>query len=121
MAPEPRFVPRFAAEPPQEVAPYGRWAEVLEGALRDAVDASDFEDVEFDDVHWFPDRTWHGRTYVPATARTADGDNFHPAGRAPLSAASSAANSAAYSTSAGARRTDCVLALAIAYEKNPRG
>jgi hypothetical protein len=85
MAPEPRFVPRFAAEPPQETAPYGRWAEVLEAALREAVDASDFEDVEFDDIHWFPDRTWHGRTYVPATARTTDGRevfglvSFHPA------------------------------------------
>ncbi len=72
MAPEPRFVPRFAAEPPQEVAPYGRWAELLESALRDAVDAADFE-ADFDDVHWFPDRSWHGRTYVPATAPTSDG------------------------------------------------
>ncbi len=68
MAPEPRVVPRFAAEPPQEVAPYGRWADVLARELRAAID------VEFGEIAWFPDRTWHGRTYVPATARTADGD-----------------------------------------------
>src|SRR5436305_6245145 len=54
-------------------------------------------------------------------ARTALGESFHPAGRAPLSSSPSAANSAAYSTSAGARRTDCVLALAIACEKKPPG
>ena len=29
MTPEPRFVPRFAAEPPQELLPYGRWADTL--------------------------------------------------------------------------------------------
>ena len=29
MAPEERFVPRFAAEPPQEDLPYGRWEERL--------------------------------------------------------------------------------------------
>lgn len=68
MAPEPRVVPRFAAEPPQEVAPYGRWADVLARELRSAID------VEFGEIAWFPDRTWHGRTYVPATARTGDGD-----------------------------------------------
>ncbi len=67
MPPEPRFVPRFAAEPPQEVAPYGRWAERLAAELRFAVEE------EFGEIAWFPDRTWHGRTYVPATARTPDG------------------------------------------------
>ena len=30
MPPEERFVPRFAAEPPQEGLPYGRWAERLQ-------------------------------------------------------------------------------------------
>jgi len=33
MPPEPRFVPRFAAEPPQEPLPYGRWAETLRAEL----------------------------------------------------------------------------------------
>jgi hypothetical protein len=67
MPPEPRLVPRFAAEPPQEVAPYGRWADRLAEALRGALDEP------FGEIAWFPDRTWHGRTYVPATARTTDG------------------------------------------------
>jgi hypothetical protein len=67
MPPESRFICRFAAEPPQETAPYGRWAERLAEAFRDAVG----EDVG--EIAWFPDRTWHGRTYVPATARLDDG------------------------------------------------
>jgi hypothetical protein len=67
MPPEPRFVPRFAAEPPQAVAPYGRWADRLAEVLRGALDEP------FGEIAWFPDRTWHGRTYVPATARTPDG------------------------------------------------
>ena len=29
MPPEERFVPRFAAEPPQEQLPYGRWEQRL--------------------------------------------------------------------------------------------
>jgi hypothetical protein len=67
MAPEPRFVPRFVAEPSQQATPYGRWAERLSEALRDALDEP------FGEIAWFPDRSWHGRTYVPATARTDDG------------------------------------------------
>jgi hypothetical protein len=66
MPPEPRFVPRFAAEPPQQVAPYGRWADRLAETLRAALDEP------FGEIAWFPDRSWHGRTYVPATARTPD-------------------------------------------------
>ena len=34
MPPERRFVPRFAAEPPQAVAPYGRWADRLADKVR---------------------------------------------------------------------------------------
>jgi hypothetical protein len=67
MPPEPRFVCRFAAEPPQEVAPYGRWADRVAEALRGALDEP------FGEIAWFPDRSWHGRTYLPATARTSDG------------------------------------------------
>ena len=29
MPPEDRFVPRFAAEPPQDLLPYGRWSQTL--------------------------------------------------------------------------------------------
>jgi hypothetical protein len=76
MPPEDRFVPRFAAEPPQDMLPYGRWAEKLHheflaACLRVDGDGEDLGDVG--EVTWFPDRTWHGRTYVPATAPTANG------------------------------------------------
>jgi hypothetical protein len=72
MPPEPRFVPRFAAEPPQELLPYGRWAERLgEEFLRAA---TDLEDVgEPGELRFYPDRSWHGRTWVPITAPTSTG------------------------------------------------
>jgi hypothetical protein len=74
--PTDRFVPRFAAEPPQEPLPYGRWAERLAAAFLEAcagVDA-DGEDVgEPGEIAWHPDRTYAGRTYVPATAPTSTG------------------------------------------------
>ncbi|HWG07908.1 MAG TPA: hypothetical protein VN672_02765 [Solirubrobacteraceae bacterium] len=76
MPPEERFVPRFAAEPPQEELPYGRWAQRLEQELLGAfsrLDAGDEELGEPGDIVWYPDRTWHGRTYVPATAPTSGG------------------------------------------------
>jgi hypothetical protein len=76
MAPIDRPVPRFAAEPPQDDLPSGPW----EGRLRDvflaAVDRIDAEGADLGEpgeLHWFPDRTWNGRTYHPATARTSTG------------------------------------------------
>ena len=76
MPPEERFVPRFAAEPPQEELPYGRWAERLRRELLDSL--SQLEEAPEDlgepgEIVWYPDRSWHGRTYVPATARTTGG------------------------------------------------
>lgn len=77
MPPEPRLVPRFAAEPPQELLPYGRWAERLRAELLAAclqIDAGETGEIgEVGEITWFPDRTWHGRTYVPATATTSTG------------------------------------------------
>ena len=76
MAPAERFVIRFAAEPPQEALPYGRWADTLGEHFLTAcrtLDA-DGEDLgEAGDIAWFPDRTYGGRTYVPAVARTTTG------------------------------------------------
>jgi hypothetical protein len=76
MAPIDRPVPRFAAEPPQDELPAGPW----EGRLRDvflaAVERIDTEGTDLGDpgeLTWFPDRTWNGRTYHPATARTSEG------------------------------------------------
>lgn len=80
MAPTQRFVCSFAAEPPQEGLPYGRWADTLRehflaaclDAAGDAAAAQD-DPGEPGEISWFPDRTWNGRTYVPATTRTASG------------------------------------------------
>jgi hypothetical protein len=77
MPPTDRLVARFAAEPPQEPLPYGRWAdrlrhEFLGACLRVEPDAG--QDLgEPGDVVFYPDRTWDGRTYIPATARTTTG------------------------------------------------
>jgi hypothetical protein len=76
MPPEPRFIVRFAAEPPQEGLPYGRWAEQLQAELLAACLRIDSEGDDLGqpgDITWFPDRTYGGRTYVPGTARTSTG------------------------------------------------
>ena len=75
MPPSARPIPLFAAEPPQEPLPYGRWGEALGEHFLGAVAAlePDEEIGEPGEVTWFPDRTWGGRTYVPATAPTSKG------------------------------------------------
>jgi hypothetical protein len=76
MAPEQRVVPRFAAEPTQDLLPYGRWGETLRAEFLAACLplAEDEEGLgEPGDPLWYPDRTWGGRTYVPATAATSTG------------------------------------------------
>ena len=67
MPPVPRQIPLFAAEPPQEPLPYGRWAEALGERFAAAAE------TDIGAIAWFPDRTFAGRTYVPATAPTGDG------------------------------------------------
>jgi hypothetical protein len=74
--PEPRPSPRFAAEPPQEEQPHGRWDARLREELLSALPS--LQDSEpalgsAGDVLWYPDRSWHGRTYVPATCATDSG------------------------------------------------
>jgi hypothetical protein len=75
MPPDERPIPRFIAEPPQEALPYGRWAETLALHFREACRRIETEEDlgEPGDVTWFPDRTWGGRTYMPATAPTSNG------------------------------------------------
>lgn len=76
MTPTDRLVTRFAAEPPQDKLPYGRWAERLQEELLAAFLRIDSEGEDLGDpgdVVWHPDRTWDGRTYVPATCRTTTG------------------------------------------------
>jgi hypothetical protein len=77
MPPTDRFVISFAAEPPQESLPYGRWADTLRRYFIEA--CSDIEPEEGEElgepgeIRWFPDRSYSGRTYIPAISRTSEG------------------------------------------------
>jgi hypothetical protein len=75
MPPDERPIPRFIAEPPQEAIAYGRWAETLADHFLEACRRIETEEDlgEPGEVTWFPDRTWGGRTYMPATAPTSNG------------------------------------------------
>ena len=77
MPPSERPIPRFLAESPQEGLPYGRWSEALGERFLAACSSLDTagEDIgePAGEVAWFPDRTYAGRTYVPATASTSNG------------------------------------------------
>jgi hypothetical protein len=80
MPPTDRFVISFAAEPPQESLPYGRWAQTLGELFVEACRGVDTEGQDIglpSQIHWFPDRTYEGRTYVPATARTEQDYEFY--------------------------------------------
>src|SRR3712207_3338671 len=70
MPPEDRFVCRFAAEPPQDPLPDGRWAERLADVFRGGCEELD---VELGELAFYPDRTWEAVTYVPVTAPTSAG------------------------------------------------
>src|SRR3954451_10448300 len=65
----------FAAEPPQGFLPSEEvlQQEFLAACLRIETDPEDPDVGAAGEIHWFPDRTWSGRTYVPATARTDTG------------------------------------------------
>jgi hypothetical protein len=76
MPPTDRFVISFAAEPPQEALPYGRWSDTLRDHFLAACHDLDAEGEDLGDageIAWFPDRSYAGRTYVPAVARTTTG------------------------------------------------
>lgn len=73
MPPTDRFVCRFAAEPPQEGLPSGRWAQRLQEEFLAACLALEEEVGEVGDLNYHPDRTFAGRTYIPITARTSTG------------------------------------------------
>jgi hypothetical protein len=76
MPPTDRFVISFAAEPPQDALPYGRWADTLRERFLTACGEIDTEGEEIGrpgEIKWFPDRSYAGRTYVPGVARTEQG------------------------------------------------
>jgi fermentation-respiration switch protein FrsA (DUF1100 family) len=53
--------------------PEGQWRELLEREFLDAAQAVADDAGEPGEIVFYPDRTWHGRTYVPASAATASG------------------------------------------------
>jgi hypothetical protein len=72
MPPTRPIVPRYVAEPPQGPTPHGRFADRLRSEFLAAVQT--LEDVDEPGVlSFFPDRSWHGYTYVPVTAATPSG------------------------------------------------
>src|SRR3954451_11693921 len=78
MAPTDRPLPRFIAEPPHELEPYGRWGERLAEAFLAACAAVDEapEETRPGEIEWYPERSYGGRTYVPATAPAGEGLEF---------------------------------------------
>lgn len=75
MPPIPRPYPRFIADPPQESKPYGRWEERLTEEFAKACSAHAEEagaPLDPESLKWFPERSWGGRVYVPATGRGAE-------------------------------------------------
>lgn len=78
MTPNPRPIPRFIADTAQEGIPHGRFAERLTETFREACGAiAELPDgVEIPaEIDWFPERTWGGRVWVPASilAQNAEG------------------------------------------------
>lgn len=72
MPPLARPFPRFVADAPAEKAPYGRWQERLAAEFAKACEGLAAEAgaaVDPQSIRWFPERTWGGRTFVPATAQ----------------------------------------------------
>jgi hypothetical protein len=72
MAPNPRPIPRFIADSSQEGIAHGRWAEQLAESFRHA--CGEVKELPAgvsapEKIDWFPERSWGGRTWVPATAR----------------------------------------------------
>lgn len=70
--PTARPFPAFVSDATQEPAPYGRWAETLGEEFARACEPHAGEAgarVDTTEVRWFPERSWGGRVYVPASAR----------------------------------------------------
>ena len=64
-------LPTNVAEPSHEPAPSGRWADRLRAEFLAA--AHDLDEIgEPGALAFHPDRTWHGYTYIPVTATTAN-------------------------------------------------
>jgi hypothetical protein len=73
MPPASRLIPRYAAEPPHDGVPTGAWGDRLRAEFLGAAQAIAEEAGEPGEIVFYPDRSWHGRTYVPASAPTSTG------------------------------------------------
>jgi hypothetical protein len=75
MPPLARPYPRFISDSAQESRPYGRWEDRLTEAFAEGCEAVREEagtGPDLESIRFFPERTWGGRTYVPAVAPGAD-------------------------------------------------
>ena len=72
MPPAAEIVPRYVAEPPQAPTPHGRFADRLRAEFLLAAEQLDGVG-EPGVLSFFPDRTWHGHTYIPAAGVTEAG------------------------------------------------
>lgn len=64
-----RPYPRFIADASVESLPYGRWAQQLRDEMARACEPHTSEaGGPPGQIVWFPERSWGGRVYVPATA-----------------------------------------------------
>jgi len=71
MPPMPTQIPCNVAEPSQETTPAGRWADRLRAEFLAA--AQDLDDVgDPGELTFFPDRTWHGYTFIPISTITSN-------------------------------------------------
>jgi hypothetical protein len=69
-------VPANVAEPPHEGTPDGRWADRLRAEFLAA--AADLDEAQtIGELRFFPDRTWHGYTYVPLSGATESGNEVY--------------------------------------------
>src|SRR5690242_10825345 len=74
MPPTKRPFPRFIADASQQGRAYGRFEDRLRNEFARACQPLKVEaGAELDPmtVKWFPDRSWGGRVYVPASGRAA--------------------------------------------------
>jgi hypothetical protein len=76
MPPTARFVCSYSAEPPQEPEPYGAWGDRLREQFLGACRRAEDGDAPAGDITWYPDRTWNGRTYIPATVPSGGGGEW---------------------------------------------
>ena len=84
MPPLPRPFPRFIADYPQEESRTGAGRSGWRGELAKACEPLREEagaPLDPETLRWFPERTWGGRVYVPATGSGVPGEEAETGGR----------------------------------------